>query len=532
VKLSSALEQGPLRKAQLVAGSVQVMHDISWVQVVDHPDIESWVKEGHLLLSTGYNWPKDPQQAFRIIQALSAKRVAGVVLAVPHFLEHFPEKSLEAANVFGMPLLEIPWEVPFSEITQFVHREIVDQQGRELAQSEQIHRKLTEAAVSSQSLRNIAHVLGRVLGRTVLIISFNGGLLGVATQQSGDEKAFPVGDEIAGRNILESLRGSQTQSRFELKGHLIRTKAVLCDGSDPTPLSVYAAHVGDDQVGYIAVCEDVSPLSALDIRAMEHAGTVVALQISHQRELMLQEARLGYALVASLIEGHFEASPRAFERAQLIGWNANIKYHLCTVLLDEPNPLSRDGFAKRESFAEQVRHNVARQGFTPLMSLSANQIHILLPEQVDPEVFWTNFLPTRMAMGVSQLHSGVEGMTTSGKEVAELVEHLKPGRVHRYAEMLFPRVLAGDPVARKEFLNRVLTHLDLGNSKQNLLETVLALAQEGFHLQKSAERLGVHISTLRYRVDRLQALTGLNLGTAEGKFRLQLAAHLYLSNLA
>lgn len=202
------------------------------------------------------------------------------------------------------------------------------------------------------------------------------------------------------------------------------------------------------------------------------------------------------------------------------------------MLLDEPNPLSRDGFAKRESFTDQVRHNIARQGFPPLMSLSANQIHILLPEQVDPEVFWSNFLPTRMAMGVSQQHSGVDGMASGGKEAAELVEHLKPGRVHRYAEMLVPRVLAGDLVARKAFLDRILTHLDSGNSKQNLLETVLALTKEGFHLQKSAERLGVHISTLRYRVERLQTLTGLNLGTADGKFRLQLAAHLYLSNLA
>lgn len=532
MKLSFALEQGPLRKAQLVAGSVQAMQDISWVQVVDHPDIESWVEEGHLLLSTGYNWPKDPQQAFRIVQALAAKRVAGVVLAVPHFLDHFPEKSLEAANAFGMPLLEIPWEVPFSEITQFVHREIVDQQARELAQSEQIHRELTEAAVSGQSLQNIAQVLGRVLGRTILIISVSGGVLGSAVLHPANGMSSPVVDDIAGKNILESLQGEQAHSNAELGGHPIRTQAILLKDGDPTPLAIYAARVGDDQVGYIAVCEHATPLSALDIRAMEHAGTVVALQISHQRELMLQEARLGYALVASLIEGHFEASPRALERAQLLGWNANTKYHLCTVLLDEPNPLSRDGFAKRESFAQQVRHNLARLGFTPLMSLSANQIHVFLPEDVDPEVFWSHFLPTRMAMGVSQLHSGVDGMATSGKEAAELIEHLKPGRVHRYAEMLFPRVLAGDPVARKEFLDRVLTHLDSGSNKQNLLETALALAQEGFHLQKSAERLGVHISTLRYRVDRLQTLTGLNLETADGKFRLQLAAHLYLSNLS
>ena len=523
MKLADAIAEGPLSAARVVAGAECIDRDISWVQVVDHPDIESWVKSGHLLLSTGYNWPKDPDAGRDIVERLAAKDICGVVLAVPHFMDHFPATSIEAAERLGLPLLEIPWEVPFSEITQAVHRELVDQQAHALARSEQIHRDLTEAAVSGHSLHDVAQVLGQVLGRQVSILGADGTALGVAgtVQNRGSGEAAEL------YRALEEGRGL---SQVDAAQHPVRVQVPSPDSTSQAALSlaVYAARVRADRVGYIAVHEGDVPLTALDLRAIEHAGTVAALQISHQRELSLQEARLGYALVASLIEGHFEDKPQALERAQLLGWRSDRRYRLCTVLLDEPNPLSREGFAKRETFAARAALGLERRGTRSLMSLSANQVHLLLPDDLNVEDWWAEFQPTRMAVGVSQVHSGVEGMAAAGRETAELNEHLKPGRVHHFAEMLFPRVMRGDDDARRAFLSRLLGRLEEGKRGQHLLETALALAGEGFHLQRSAERLGVHISTLRYRVERLAEQTGLDLESVDGRFQLQVAARLYL----
>jgi PucR family transcriptional regulator, purine catabolism regulatory protein len=523
MKLAHALAEGPLSAAQVVAAAGHVEKDISWVQVVDHPDIESWVKQGHLLLSTGYSWPKDPEAARHIVERLAAKGVCGVVLAVPHFLDHFPGTSIEAAERVGLPLMEIPWEVPFSEITQAVHRELVDQQAHALARSEQIHRELTEAAVSGHSLHDVACVLGRVLNRRVSILDADGSVLGLSTGAQQDTT-------IEATDVYRALKEGRGLAQVDATSHPVRLQ-VLATSTAALPahrLAVYAARVRTDRVGYVVVQEGDDPLSALDLRAIEHAGTVTALQISHQRELSMQEARLGYALVASLIEGRFEPKPQTLERAQLLGWAQETRYRLCTVLLDEPNPLTREGFAKREAFAVRAAHGLESRGVKPLMSLSANQVHILVPEGLEVDAWWAEFQPTRMAVGVSQVQTGVDGMATAGRETAELIEHLLPGRVHHFAQMLFPRVMRGDEDARRVFVARLLGRLDDGKRGQHLLETALALADEGFHLQRSAERLGVHISTLRYRLDKLAEHTGLDLESVDGRFQLQMAARLYL----
>ena len=526
MKLADALSIQPLNAGCVVAGADHVDTDISWVQIVDHPDIESWVKEGHLLLSTGYNWPKDDEAASSVVEKLAAKGICGVVLAVPHFLNHFPLSSVEAAERVGLTLIEIPWEVPFSEITVAVHRELVDQQGQALVRSEQIHRELTEAAVSGSSLSDVAKVLGSMLGRRIHILSVDGLALGTHAPESADDLAKDV--DVA--EAFHALDASGEIQRVRVSSHPVRFASGTDDVQSRSPSIGYAARVRADCVGYVFVTEGATQLTPLDMRAIEHAGTVAALQISHQRELSMQEARLGHALVASLIEGRFEDKPQSIERAKLLGWNSRSRYRLCAILLDEPNPLSRGGFEKRERVAADASHSLQRRNVRPILSLSANQIHLLVPETLNVDAWWSDFPVSRLAMGVSQINSGVDGMRKAGIQVAELIEHLKPGRVHHFDELLFPRVLRGDLEAQRRFVDRLFGSVGEGKRTRALLDTALALTDEGFHLQRTAERLGVHISTLRYRLDGLSDLTGLDLETVEGRFRLQVGARLFLMN--
>lgn len=60
----------------------------------------------------------------------------------------------------------------------------------------------------------------------------------------------------------------------------------------------------------------------------------------------------------------------------------------------------------------------------------------------------------------------------------------------------------------------------------DLLRTAAAFIDEACRYQATAERLGIHVSTLRYRLRRLEELFGLDLEDSETRFRLALAARL------
>ena len=59
-----------------------------------------------------------------------------------------------------------------------------------------------------------------------------------------------------------------------------------------------------------------------------------------------------------------------------------------------------------------------------------------------------------------------------------------------------------------------------------MLETLQVLAQEGFQLVQTAKRLGIHVSTLRYRVEKIEALLGRSLDDGCARLELQVAMRL------
>src|SRR5258705_5934389 len=124
MKLSDAQAKTILGKARLVAGHQSVSNEIRWVHIVDIPDVVQWVRPDQLLLTTGYALPRDSDSQRALVRDLAERGLAGIGLAVPRFFDHFSAAFCEEADLHGLPLLEIPWEIPFALITEELHTEI------------------------------------------------------------------------------------------------------------------------------------------------------------------------------------------------------------------------------------------------------------------------------------------------------------------------------------------------------------------------------------------------------------------------
>jgi len=65
-----------------------------------------------------------------------------------------------------------------------------------------------------------------------------------------------------------------------------------------------------------------------------------------------------------------------------------------------------------------------------------------------------------------------------------------------------------------------------GKHGTTLLGTAITVVDEGGRHQVAADRLGIHVSTLRYRLRRIRELSGLDVADPEARFRLSLATRL------
>lgn len=94
----------------------------------------------------------------------------------------------------------------------------------------------------------------------------------------------------------------------------------------------------------------------------------------------------------------------------------------------------------------------------------------------------------------------------------------------------FPTLMSSvsDTMAH-EFLARTIEPIADGGSPKGLvaIETLDAFLRSGRRLQESADALGIHVSTLRYRLERLSARFDLDLGDPEKCFELELGLRLH-----
>jgi purine catabolism regulator len=490
VKVADALASTVLHKSRVVAGQHGLGREIRWVHIVDMPDILPWVRAGQLLLTTGYAWPRDDAEQRALVRALAERELAAIGLAVPRFFDRFPRALCDEADRLDLPLLEIPWEIPFAQITEELHMVLLAEQSRVIEQSELIHRSLTRAALESSSLQDLATTLGGLINRSVTFEDADGNVLG-----------------------FHSVEGTEDSVRL----------ATLRQGHSPRELMAYLESTGyTDQINRAS-----EPIRIPAIPELGLTGRIVAaLQIAHQRALASLETRVGYSFLDSLLEARFEATPQSLERARLQGFDLEGQYRVGLLVIDEPVPLSREGLLRRERLAEKLRKALQSQGMPALQTVSLNQILCLLPAPCDGARIWEALAQPGVGFGLSRAYCGIPGVRQGYLEAQAMLPHLCYGSFQPYEALLLPRVLLGEPEARAAFLEETFGSLKRCRNGDMLIETLVAFARSDFRLKRTAQQLHIHPKSLRYRLQRAVELSGIDFDAADTRFRLQLAAHL------
>ncbi|TAM76289.1 PucR family transcriptional regulator [bacterium] len=484
MRLREALDLPSLAGTRVVAGMVGLDRDVRGIHAIDIPEPSLYVTAGQVLLTTGYAWPRDERLQLRQVESLVDRGLVGLGLAVPHFFDHFSDGTRTVAERLGLALLEIPWEVPFAEIVEDVHRAILAEQYRVIERSERIHRELTSAASEGATLEELAGILGRLINRNVSFEDREGRTL-------ASYRARDVVDDAMGR-----------------------------DGGHRCPIQL-----GGHTVGTVRITDIVEPLTELEYRAAEHAALVAALKIAHQRELSVLESRLGHAFVASLLEGTFDPTPQAIERARLIGFDPQGRYVVALFVLEESLPIDRDAFLRRERLVHNVRQRMEDLRLPRLVSVSHNHVAVVTREGGIADI-WHKREHLDVAVIVGRAHDGFAGIRESYREALQLVPYRRRGVVGYFDELIFPRVIMGDTEAREPFLRALFAPLESDKHGETIKMTLLTYVSAGFQVRETAKRLAIHPNTVRYRLDRASQLMEQSFDDPDTRFRLQFALHL------
>jgi purine catabolism regulator len=128
---------------------------------------------------------------------------AGLAVKVGRFLAVVPEEMRRAADGIGLPLLEIPADIAYVDITHPLLGAIISRQTLQLQYSSNIRGQFTRMVLEGNGLEAVAGELARLIGGRVVMVGEDDRLLASASSLSGQPGA-PAAEQYAAEEREEA----------------------------------------------------------------------------------------------------------------------------------------------------------------------------------------------------------------------------------------------------------------------------------------------------------------------------------------
>lgn len=208
-------------------------------------------------------------------------------------------------------------------------------------------------------------------------------------------------------------------------------------------------------------------------------------------------------------------------RAATLGWDTQAT----TVIAVGPVPKREDSNALR-SDAEQAGLTImsAVHGTLQVVVISK----LLAPgDQADP-IKWISALESHFGIGSIVVGPAIEGLDKAAPSADAALSGARAAVGWREAprlvtskELLPERLLAGNSRAKDELIESIYT--PLLNAGKDLLDTADSFLDHANSVEATARHLFVHPNTVRYRIKRIDEITGYSLSNARDAYVIRLA---------
>ncbi len=530
----------------LASGHESAGARVRWVHSTELVDPTPWLSGGELLLTTGLQLDK-PKAQRELVERLKERGIAALGFGTGFTHERLPAALLTTARKLEFPVFEVPYELPFIAVTERAFTHLAGQQFETLRRSMAIQERLERLVLEQRGLTEVVRATAGAIGGVAGVLDAHGEELAwhahVRPLSDNERQAIArevrhagagatvgvgvrgVGAGVAG-GVAAGAGGRRTAANPGTAGGAV---AAIEPNLPRWPGRVLALPViaRDRAVphAWLVGASVKGELGDFERLILRQAVTVVALELMHMRIERDTERRLAGDVLAEALTGRLHpeelqarllpfgigeqaavlafalrdpdaAAPvleRALARADAHGLVATRAGLLCAVIdaTDSVDPIAVARRAREElqSNAGEVRASASRAAPTHSLRLS--------------------FHEARCALEAVRLQNGASPEVASHRDLGafQLLLSLQDDD----ALISYCRGVLG-PVEQGE-----------GDYGDELLRSLDVFIEHNGHWEKAATALYCHRHTLRYRIRRVEQLTGRDFSKARDRIEFWLA---------
>lgn len=499
VSVGEVLGVSTLAEARLIAGESGLGRIVQRLNVMEVPDILSWVKPHELLLTTGYPLRNTPQSLDRLVADLDERGLAALAIKLGRYVDELPDEMVEQADRLGFPLILLPNDVGFDDILNQVLTDILNRQAAVLVRAEEAHRALVQVVLNGGGLNEVTAEVSALLDVAVAALDGSGRVLAAAGPS----------DHVAAIRDQAPRQGTFASVPVVAGGH---------------------------HHGRIVAYSPSGAIRDSDIGILERAATVAALVVTRQEAVNAVESKYRADFLRDVLTGRAGSAERVRTRARAFGWDLE---RPMTVAVAELDPEGDERSAQDRlvvSWTAAMRRHDARGAIAGF----SNEVVAVVDASLDAArvakdaaAAFADALPATFSTGTSRVCSGPDMLPeaySQALKAARVGRQLHgPGAVAHFDQLGVYRLLSlvNDTAELHAFVRETLGPLASDDDAENadLRRTLQVLLETNLNVAETARRLHFHYNTLRYRIGKLERLLGNFTDDPHLRLNLTLALH-------
>lgn len=528
ITIQKMLDLGVIEGAEVLAGGDYLQNRMVGITSFDSPDGYKWLRQGEFVLTTGYPFVVQNQDLchglLQLLTGLLEKGTPGLAIKLGRYITHLPEAVISFADSHRFPILSFPMHMAWSDAIVPIANYLNNLQRAEIDRTHAIYEQFHQYLAAGGGLDHLAKLLSQLLQIPISIYLMNGKTtVHYPKHQIQTEEL----DSVFTNESL--LKGKQELKQYKSQNliHQLYIDGVLKGG--------------------IILWNINRQLASWEKVAVEQAAGLISLKIERDQTVNTAYQRARNELIVSLVEGVADASEVLRRRAEEVGWRLQDDYFVGVM----------DYSSKQKEAVEWKEKNTLLAFFQanlpalfPKMLIGLdreNRFVLLLPKEHQDLLTKRNwdalvtqlektgkkpfFLGTsRGSYHVHHLNVGYNEASLSFKVAqrtneSSLIHPLI--HVKCFADLSVERILlADDPREEAKQLGReCLDKLSAYDKEKNgqLVDTLKTFLDTNGNYREAAARLFIHKNTIKYRLQLIQELTGLNPEAGKDQFLFRLA---------
>ncbi|MEV1055318.1 PucR family transcriptional regulator [Streptomyces sp. NPDC059017] len=569
MRLRALLETDALG-LRLLGGDDELDRTVRGVMTTDLRDPSRYLSGGELVL-TGLAWRHSADDSEPFVRILASAGVVGLAAGEAE-LGDIPDDLVLACERHRLPLFAVNEDVAFATITEHVVRQVSGERAGDLAAVVDRHRRLMTSGPAGGGPEVVLDLLGSDLDLRAWVLSPTGrGIAG-----AGEPLPPATGAELAAEHLAATRSGRRGPHRATVGGTTYSLFPIRNTGRGAAPASrdvretvlsdwllAVEADASDWPAARLDLLQGVTQLIAVERDRREAARTVRRRLAQEVLELVQAgappaEIAARLRVAAPVLLPGLGTAPHWQVVVARVDWEAEggsaveagsaAQSLLEEILVDPAAPGSET--ADRIAVAHSGEEAVALVPLPAVLAPAGGagepaEGHEQGPGQDDGPGLHADALleavreplsagladDGRLTIGVSAAVHSAEGLRGALEEArhARRVAAARPGRVcaaghHELASHVLLLPFVPDDV-RRAFTARLLDPLRDYDRRHRaeLIPTLGAFLDCDGSWTRCATRLHLHVNTLRYRVGRIEQLTGRDLSRLEDKLDFFLA---------